>query len=291
MEGGFEVSQHQTFAVDGFLLTETDEFGCLWTVEDVTGWYTGAQVRTSVEARPQQHGDRRGQAFRAGRVVTLRGKVHCPDATAMELAGKRLASVLALGGFGPLNGSSPAGDLETIVQLEDEPFFDPWSDRIATWQLTVGSESPLLYGMESVVAASLDSTAAGTGRVWARVWPRDWGVPAGVMPDAVTVPNAGTASYHPRLRIQGPVTNPVVRLVESGASVRYNGSIPAGTWLDVLCADRLVLLRGQVSHRHLVSFTGDWLSVPPGGGTVSWSADSFGPGHSLTIFGTEGAWA
>lgn len=285
------MSQFHVFSIDGFLLTEVDEFGCDWAVEDATGWFTGGEVRAETSPRMQQFGDRRAAGFRAGRLVTLTGSVRCANATALERASRRLSSVLSDGGFGALIGSSPAGELTATVQLVAAPLFTTYGDRFATWQLTVGSESPHLYGMESVVAASLDSTAAGTGRAWARVWPRDWGVPAGVMPDAVTVPNAGTASYHPRLRIQGPVTNPVVRLVESGASVRYNGSIPAGTWLDVLCADRLVLLRGQVSHRHLVSFTGDWLSVPPGGGTVSWSADSFGPGHSLTIFGTEGAWA
>jgi hypothetical protein len=160
-----------------------------------------------------------------------------------------------------------------------------------TYTIQLVARDPLKYGPEAIASATLDDTAGGAGRVWARVWPRDWGVAPGVTPGAATVPNVGTASYHPRLRIDGPVTNPVVRLAESGASLRYNGTVPAGTWLDVVCADRVVLLRGLVSHRHLVSFEGDWLSIPPGGGTVSWSADSFGDGHSLTIFGTEGAWA
>jgi hypothetical protein len=101
------------------------------------------------------------------------------------------------------------------------------------------------------------------------------------------VANAGTAPYWPRLRVDGPVTNPVVTLVESGAWVRFTGSLLAGQWLDLDMVNRRVLLQGQVSVRQNVSSSGDWLSVPPGGGSVTWSADTADPAALLSVWGYE----
>lgn len=285
------MSQFHSFSVDGVLLTGVDGFGCLWTVEGLQGWYAGGAVRADSSARTGQSGDWLGQPSRAGRVVTLRGKVQCPDAASKELAGRRLSAVLASGQPGTLVGDSPAGFLSSTVVLNDEPLFESWSSNIATWQLTVASDDPHLYGLDWIGQTTLAATAPGAGQTWPQTWPQDWGVAPGVTPGAVSVPNAGTVSYHPRLRVDGPVSGFAVTLLESGASVRYRGSVAAGQWLDIDCRDRTVLLNGLVSHRHLTSFTGDWLAVPPGGGTVSWSANSFGDGHLLSVLGYEGAWA
>lgn len=283
--------QFHDFSVDGFGLTGIDDQGCDWAIEAAPGWFTGGAVRGSVQARMQQAGDWRGRQYRAGRVITLRGDIKAPSTVALEEASRRLSSVLSSGGFGTLTGSSPAGILSSTVQLDDSPLFDPLSDVYATWQITVGSEDPLLYGPVTFAETTLAAAAAGVGRVWARVWPRDWGVPAGVTPGAVSLSNAGTSSYLPRLRVDGPVTNPVVTLAETGDSLRYAGLVAAGQWLDIDCGRRRVLLNGQVSQRHRVSFVGAWLAVPVGGGTVTWTADSYGTGHGLSVWGFEGAWA
>jgi hypothetical protein len=286
------VSQFHGFALDGFALTELDDEGCQWTVEHIDGWYTGGAVRTSAEPRPQQDGERRGKGYRAGRVITARGKLFAPNTVAMEQASRRLSSVLASGGFGEFLGTSDAGTFSApAVQLVDEPFFDTWSDRIASWQLTVASEDPLLYGPALYDTASLASTAAGTGRTWPRVWPRDWGVPAGVTPGAVDLPNAGTATYWPTLRIDGPTTNPTVRAGSTGDFVTFNGTLTAGQWLDIDCANRRVLLNGQVSVRQQVSSGGSWLGVAPGGDSLTWTDDSGDAAAQLSVSFYEGAWS
>jgi len=112
-----------------------------------------------------------------------------------------------------------------------------------------------------------------------------------VTPGAVRVSNAGKAAYWPTLRVDGPSPNPTVSLVETGAWVRYGGTLLAGQWLDFDMANRRVLLNGQVSVRQLVSFSGDWLCVPPGGGSVAWTDDGGSSAALLSVWGTEGAWA
>jgi len=154
----------------------------------------------------------------------------------------------------------------------------------------VTAPDPLKYGPPTYGTATLSTATPGAGKIYPVAYPVDYGIPPGVTPGAASVANAGTAAYWPRLRILGPVTNPVVTLVESGAWVRYTGSLLAGQWLDLDMANRRVLLQGQVSVRQNVSSAGDWLSVPPGGGSVTWSADGADPAALLSVWGYEGSY-
>jgi hypothetical protein len=168
----------------------------------------------------------------------------------------------------------------------------PVNELIFDWSLVLDATDPLLYGAPTFTTASLASTAPGAGRIWPRAWPRDWGVPAGVTPGAVSLSNAGTASYWPRLRIDGPVPNPTVTLVETGDSLRINHNLLAGQWIDVLLGDRKVLLQGRTSLGNSIdrASVGSWLAVPPGGASISWTADAADPAALLNVWGFEGAW-
>jgi len=283
-------SQEHMFAVDGFLLTGTDPDGSVWTVETVTGWHDGPGVRSSRQPRAQQSGDMSGTAFRTGRQVVLSGKVFCSDTPQLESAARALTAVLAGGGQGDLVGLSRWGQLSARVRLEDAPRFEPLSSYAGAWQLTVASDDPLLYGDPVFLSAGL-AGGSGTGLVYPLVYPRDYGVLAGQTPGSVVVPNAGTAAYWPRLRIDGPVPNPVVTLNETGDWVRFNGTVSAGQWLDFDLGVRRVLLNGQVSLRQFVTSSGRWLMVPPGGGSVSWAADGADPAATLSVWSYEGAWS
>jgi hypothetical protein len=86
------------------------------------------------------------------------------------------------------------------------------------------------------------------------------------------------------------VTNPIVALVESGAWIQYNGFVAAGTWLDIDLRNRSVLLNGRITVRPRVTSYGDWLSVPTGGGSITWVADDADPDASLSVWSFEGAW-
>ena len=284
-------TQPHTFAVGGFIFTGVDEFGCLWTVAEIDGFFTGGETRTSVEARPQQHGSWRGRPSRDGRIITMRGMVTAPDSTELERAARRLSALLADGSFDEFTGVSDAGTFTSRVQRDATPLFTPTSHIHATYQITWGSEDPRLYGAPWLNSTTLASAAAGTGRVWARVWPRDWGVPAGITPGAITAPNDGYAPYWPTLRIDGPVTNPVVRCVETGDSIRVNASIGAGQWFDLDCGERHFTFGANADDvRYLVDVTGTALAIPPGGATLTLEAGAGTAGTTLTANGFQGAY-
>jgi hypothetical protein len=104
------------------------------------------------------------------------------------------------------------------------------------------------------------------------------------------VPNVGTATYWPVLRIDGPVINPVVTVNETGDWVRINRTVLAGQWLDIDAANRRVMLNGSVSLAGAVTYSGRWLGIPPGGASLSWNADTADAAARLTINGFEGAY-
>lgn len=190
-------------------------------------------------------------------------------------------------------GVSEALTLSGAAQIEDTPTSalvasDSRTVRQATWQVSVKLPDPLLYGPPTFDSTGL-SGVAGTGRAWPRVWLRDWGVLPGQTPGSIAVPNGGTAPYWPVLRIDGPVPNPVITLNETGDWIKYAGTVRAGQWLDIDCANRRVLLNGQVSQAARVTFSGRFLAVPVGGGSLSWNADGADPDALLSVFGREGA--
>lgn len=280
------MSEVHEFAYAGRSLTGVDEFGCAWSVEKVDGWSDGVAIRAQREQRSGADGEWDTNPLRGAREVSWIGKVEAPSHAALEQS-QRAFTGIAL--RGEVIGESEGLILSANAFVSEGQKFAHYTDTVGVYQLTVVASDPLLYGPPVLLSTGLDG-AVGTGRVWPRVWPRDWGVPAGTTAGAVTVPNSGTAPYWPTLRVDGPVTNPVVTLNDTGDWVRFNGTLTAGQWLDIDCQNRRVLLNGQVSQAARVTFSGRWLCIPVGGASMSYDADTADPASQLSIVAREGAY-
>jgi hypothetical protein len=250
-----------------------------------------ADIRLALQEKAQQDGLWDAQPVLGGKVIPLEGMCEEPSPQAAQalVDGMRAMSrqlvELAV-------DSDARGPRSAMVRIRSgwEP---TWvSQTTFTYTITCIATDPLLYGPEVFAQTSLASTAGGTGRVWPRVWPTDWGLPPGVTPGAVQVANSGSASYFPRLRIDGPVTNPVVSLVETGDVVRFDGAIAAGQHLDINWGTprRVTLGDNAVNMRHKITYTGNWLAVPAGGGSISYTADDANPAALLSVWSYQGAW-
>lgn len=283
-ERGDPVSRHE-FAYAGWS-TGVDVNGVEWTLEKSTGWDEGTGVRTAREVRAQQDGEWAATPYRAAREVTLQGKAFAPSHEALTASGRAFAG-LPLGDV--LTGVTDGVALSGAATLLDGPRFEHAFVTHAVWQLALVMPDPLLYGHPSFGQTTLAAASGGAGLTYPLTYPRDYGTPPGVTPGSVFAANVGTATYWPTLRIDGPVPNPVVQLAETGDWIRYGGTLSAPQWLDIDCATRSVLLNGQVSVRHLVTASGAWLAIHPGGGSVVWSGDSADPAATLSVWSYEGA--
>lgn len=274
---------------DGWqLIGATPAGGESWVLE-MTGWI-GRTLRRARLSRAQQSGDWATSGSVAGRSITITGKAKydTPGPAAVErrlmsaLGGNGAARVVVTDAMGTLNAKVETDSVIITPTPDDELTFD--------WSFVLYATDPLVYGAETFGATTLAGIGAGTGLVYPLAYPLDYGVPPGVTPGAITLPNDGTGTYWPRLRIDGPVPNPAVTLVETGDTIRYAGTLTAGQWLDIDCGNRRVLLNGSVSVRHLVLSTGRWLAIPPGGGSVTWTADAADPAAALSAWGYQSAW-
>ena len=277
-----------TFTLGGLLL-DRDDSGTFRVVETVTGWDDGPAVRSGLASKSQQDGSWDGTGYSSERVVGLAGLVQEPTAAAAQ-AFKDSLTALRPQGSHVLEVVNGVGTRTSVVRVTAGATFDWLDDTAFTYALQVTAPDSLKYGPLAFATATLSTATPGAGLVYPLAYPLDYGIAPGVTPGAVSVANAGTAAYWPRLRVDGPVTNPVVSLVESGAWVRYNGSLLAGQWLDIDLANRRVLLQGQVSVRQKVTSSGDWLTISPGSSSIVWAADSADPAALLSVWSYEGSW-
>jgi len=254
------------------------------------GWDDAADIRNPLPAKSQQDGAWDSTGFSDARVVTVSGSVReatpqAAYAVFQSLAALRPQSVQEL-----IVTNTAIGPLSALVRVTVgvAPVWD--GDCAFTYTLTVTAPDQLKYGPATYGSATLSAATPGAGKVYPLAYPIDYGVAPGTTLGAVTVPNGGLAAYWPRLRIDGPSVNPTVVMVESGAWVRFNGTLLAGQWLDIDLAARLVLLNGRVSVRQSISFSGDWLAVPAGGGSITWTDDSGSAIALLSVWGSLGVY-
>jgi len=275
----------------GGVLLDVDDDTSFRAVRDLPGWDDAPAVRNGLSAKAQQDGAWDGTGFDDARVVVVDGLVDEATPQAAYAVLRALAALRPQTVHEWVVVNAAIGTLSAMVRVTAgvKPVWI--GDCAFTYAMQVTAPDPLKYGPQAFATATLSAATPGAGRIWPRAWPTDWGVPAGVTPGAVAVPNAGTAAYWPRLRIDGPSPNPTVSMVETGAWVRYGGTLLAGQWLDFDMANRRVLLQGQVSVRQFVSSSGDWLAVPPGGGSITWTDDGGSSAALLSVWGTEGAWS
>ena len=280
--------------INGFDLTSVaSPRGGRFRLLSLEGWSSVSMSR-SRQPRMQQDGAWDSPGYVEALPITASGRAvySSPELAAVE---RRELLAVASRGVSELTVTDASGPRFRGVEL-DSFVVSPVTNTIIDWSLMATAVDPLLYGPRVNLSASLDYTS-GTGAAFPWTFPIDFGIPDGVTPGSVFLPNVGTASYFPLVQVEGPTTNPVLTLAETGAQVRLKGAIGAGQFVEFDMGRRTARLASRsnpdvsVSVRDRVTFSASWPAVPVGGGSLSWTADSYGPNHLMSVWGYEGAWA
>lgn len=254
------------------------------------GWDDAPATRSNLAPRAQQDGDWDATGNRSSRVVTIVGAVMEGSSSDAHAVQQQLAALAPQSPVTLTVDNAAVGTLSVQARVTVGAKFTWYGDVSFDYTITVTAPDPLKYGPPVFpTPAGLATATPGAGLPYPLAYPLNYGIAPGVTPGAVSLPNAGTAAYWPRLRVDGPVLNPTITLVETGAWVRYNAALLAGQWLDWDMANRRVLLQGQVSVRQKVSSSGNWLAVPVDGGSITWTADTADPAALLSVWGYERA--
>lgn len=269
--------------------------GSDFRVSRLTGWEGSASVRAEFENKAQQNGAWPSTPYYGPRVMQLAGDIEqASRVEAMAILDEINAIPLAYPVL-MLVDDPNVGVRQAMVQRSSE-VAEEWRSPVRfSYTVSLTAVDPLKYGPEAFAQTTLAATGGGAGLVYPLAYPLDYGLAPGVTPGAITVANAGTASYFPRLRIDGGtlgVTNPVVSLVETGDFIRFNGTVGPGQHLDINWGlpRRVTIGDNPVSMRHKVTYSGNWLAVPVGGGSIAYSADDADPAAVLSVWSYEGAW-
>lgn len=100
------------------------------------------------------------------------------------------------------------------------------------------------------------------------------------------VTNDGAADAWPVLRLDGPMTNPVITFLESGANIPLTYNLAAGDFLEIDTNPRRrsILLNGAVNRYSALRFDESlWAPLLPGDNTVRLGLDAYAAPASLEV--------
>lgn len=128
---------------------------------------------------------------------------------------------------------------------------------------------------DGVAHASMSRRVAGLGRVYG-----DAGTSG-----RLTATNSGASPAYPMLRIDGPVANPSIEQVTTGATITLDATIQADEYLTIDTRTRAVLLMGSSPRRQWVRAGSQWPLLKPGTNTIAYRGAALpgAPGQSSLL--------
>ena len=190
----------------------------------------------------------------------------------------------------PGNSTSREGHaLQRLVKLDgdlDPPFQEGAS--VLSYQAQFFAEDPRAYSQMLQSVASTSLSAQGGGHTFNTVYPRTYASSGG---GTVSFTNNGNRSTPPVFQIHGQCVNPQIVLIGSGQRLVFDGTVNAGSYLEVDADKRTVKLNGDTNRLNFYDgANSSWFDLPAGTSNLQLIAASFDAGAQLTVLGRS-AWA
>jgi hypothetical protein len=282
---------------DLMVFNTIDDLGTVWTISDIDGWWTlpEAEVPTVARARDEdgsydddgryiarsltlsgvflprsadslaESRARLSAALNAvRRTISLRVDETPPRRMTVRLSGKTQISTVRQSGLTEFAAELRAADpVKYSLMPMSQPDFPG-----QTVPVVVGAGSP---SGSRTYPRSYDTS---TDNV------REYG--ASGTSNLGRIFNEGDYVSPPVVRIDGPVTNPRVELVETGETMEFVISLQTGEYLEIDVQEKTVLLNGAESRRGTMTFQSTFFKIHPGTNTIRYTALA-APGNTTTV--------
>lgn len=253
--------------VDGFTFNTVDDDGVAWAFDAIDGWHDGPSVDVEQTQRIVSHGQFAQAGHRGGRVITWSGWLHADTRGPVANAVRRLATLLADGGFATFElVDANVGSQWTPVQLVETPSLE-WdaSELLCRYQISVLGSSPYKFGVESTASTAFASAPSGTGLVFP-LFP-DGDLDFGALQDVgqAVVTNFGTAAAPVVFTVTGPTPSLgfVITDTVTGDRIQYLGQVPDGSELVIDSGAGSVVIDGTAD-RLGDTIVDSWPTIPAG---------------------------
>jgi hypothetical protein len=153
-----------------------------------------------------------------------------------------------------------------------------WDAGVVDARASFLATDPVRYGAE--MSAALAVADPFSGLALPASFPAAFAAGGGASTAAVS--NPGNSSIDWQATLQGPLTSPRLALDGSGRSVRVAAEITAGQSVVLDSASGAILLDGTAPRPQWFAPGSRWFRLPPGGSSVTFTADSGDGNATLT---------
>ena len=258
--------------VDGWSGNYVDDDGVKWFVHEDAGWFEPVEDRLFSADKPADDGIYSSPSFDAARVITLNGWCCAPDAITADRSRNQFNALLKRGHLFQLLVEEPVVDKTALVKRAGGRAVMQ-TPREFTWQLILTAPdarkySAVLHSKSTKLAQDApggiqwDGPAGGAGVQWnGPAGSTGLQYQAGVGENGVMqLENSGTADTPIVFTVAGPVTDPAIIRTDTGDTIQWIGSVPAGASLQIDTGTGAVLLNGG-NQRPLLT-AADFFSIP-----------------------------
>lgn len=259
----------------------TDTFGVKWTTQNVDGWGgTGSSI--SLANKPRSAGAWAGNGYAQPRHLSIGGLVRGPTEDAVSAAFDRLNEAVAFDDT-LLTITEGSRSRWCNVRRTDEVLRSDLSPTVAKWSLQVVALDPRKHGAPLTQSTRLPSSTGGLTIPYTI----PYSIPSTQVTGQVSIVNPGNETGPVVMRLDGPITGPVITHLGSGLRLTFAASATLGAgefWLIDMEAQS-VLAQGQVTRAQYIT-SRQWSGLEPGNNTWSFTAASYSAGALLTVTGT-----
>lgn len=252
------------------------------------------EVRTQDRPRPGTHGedpaplDLMGKRLNEYRVL-VRGTAVIGDPSTREAVRINMDALLAVVGYHQLDALQtlttwPLGNptVETmygrarrLAWVDEDTIKYGYVEGILVFEAT----DPIRYGDAQVRAVALAEPSG--GRAYPKTYPRAYGNVG--IPNTTSAENDGTFPVFPTFTVTGPVTNPRIEHIETGAKLEVGIVLGPTDFLTLDAEAATVMLNGSASRYNLLTLDSTWFPLTPGVNTIRYSAGGVEVGSTVTV--------
>lgn len=259
----------------------TDPDGVTWSVQgpESSDWWASAASTASVIQRPRAHGAFVGRGFLDPARYVVVVQMHARTEAGLRRAIDRLHAAASLAPT-TLTVTEDGGPRTAVVQREDQVLVRRPHPLSAVASVQLVAPDPRKMGVLLTANTGLPSTSGGLTIPFTVPFT----IGATQVTGQVSLTNPGNIAGPVRLRIDGPVTAPVVTHVGTGRSLVFASSLVLG-WGEFVVVDmerHEVLAQGQASRNQWVTERG-WSAFEPGPNTWAFSAADPSTWAKLTV--------
>jgi hypothetical protein len=264
-----------------------DADGCWWSATHEEGWSGLDAPRQEVLKNPVSDGQQASNLLNEAKSIILGGTVRAPDQLRLQAAIDNVTALLAGDvRLDTLTVAEPHLRRNILVRRDQKTQVAKVSPFTAVWLLGLIADKPLRLGDALTAATHLPLSTGG----WTFPFTFPLTIASTVVSGTCSLVNPGNTNGPVTMRIDGPVTGPIITHRGTGAQLVLASSLTlaAGEWLDIDMDNHTVLANGTASRNGYITQRG-WSAFEKGANVWAFSAISYNPAALLTVTATP-AW-